>query len=321
VSCLVCLRATTEPTGYHRACAQELWGTRALPTLEVDPEQLSVLAVQMVEGRATISGVQRKLSVNLTADRLTLRVVAGGGRYILKPQSPGHAALPENEHLTMRLATLLDIPIPPCGLVRMRDGSLAYLVARFDRPREGGKRRQEDFCQLAELRPIDKYDRSAELCVRLIRRYSVQPPIDLVRLYRQVVFSWWVGNGDLHLKNLSLLEDDERLMRLSPAYDLLSTAVVLGVPHMALKISGRDNNLTPKTWREFAQACGITPNAARRVLQAVPKALPRAENLVRRSYLPAALQEQYVELLKQRATTFLLGEGARQAAAGPRAGD
>lgn len=309
-ACLICLRATTEPTGYHRACARALWDTRTPPTIEVDPEQLPTLAVQMVEGHATISGVQRKLSVNLTGDRTTLRVVAGGGRYILKPPSPAHEALPENEHLTMRLATLLDIDVPPFGLVRMRDGSLAYIVARFDRPRGGGKRRQEDFCQLAELRPVDKYERSAELCARLVRRFSTQPPIDLFRLYRRLVFSWWVGNGDLHLKNLSLLEDEEHLMRLSPAYDLLSTTLVLGVPNLAIKIGGRDNNLTPRTWREFAQYCGIAPNAARRVLEAVPKALPRAEELVRGSYLPARLHDPYIELLRRRAGTFRSEEPA-----------
>ena len=67
----------------------------------------------------------------------------------------------------------------------------------------------EDFCQLAELPPGAKYDASAEQCGRLVKRYASEPLVELLRLYRQLLFAWWVGNGDLHLKNLALLHGDD----------------------------------------------------------------------------------------------------------------
>jgi serine/threonine-protein kinase HipA len=112
-----------------------------------------------------------------------------------------------------------------------------------------------------------------------------------------VVFSWWVGNGDFHLKNVSLVENEEQRMQLSPAYDLMSTSVALGLAHTTAMMPG----LGSRTWQQFAAQCGITPHAARRVLDNVSTALAPAEALIRASYLPLDQQHAYVALLRQRA--------------------
>lgn len=104
-----------------------------------------------------------------------------------------------------RLGALFGLEIPPCGLVRLVDDTLAFVVARSDRLPSGRKVRQEDFCQLAQLPAKERYRGSAELCARIIRAFSDQPIVDLRKLYRQLVMRWWAGNNDLHLKNLSLI--------------------------------------------------------------------------------------------------------------------
>jgi serine/threonine-protein kinase HipA len=174
-------------------------------------------------------------------------------------------------------------------------------VRRFDRGDEGRKLAMEDFCQLAELPPSGKYDGSAERCGRLVQRFASEPLVELLRLYRQFVFTWWVGNGDLHLKNLALLRGDDGRWRLSPAYDQLDTRLVLPDDALAMPICGKRDNLKAETWRELAERFGIGAKAAERVWREVAALLPAATKLVEESPLPAAMRAQYCELLEQRA--------------------
>ncbi|HUF60639.1 MAG TPA: HipA domain-containing protein [Verrucomicrobiales bacterium] len=174
--CRICLGEIDRDDEYHSRCLRALFGTTKVPTLDIETSKLHTAALAMV-GHTSLSGVQKKISVNLSADRATLQVAAVGGRYILKPQTGTYPALPENEHVTTQLAKLVDIDMSPNGLVLLKDGTLAYIVRRFDRLPDGHKLRQEDFCQLAELPPKDKYDGgSAGLCVKLLRKYANERP-------------------------------------------------------------------------------------------------------------------------------------------------
>jgi serine/threonine-protein kinase HipA len=280
-----------------------------VPAIEVEQSKLHTLAGRMVE-HTSISGVQRKISLGFTQDRACLRVPDIGGEFILKPQTGVYPCMPENEHLTMQLGALFGLEIPPCGLVLLDDASLAFIIRRFDRPDGGRKRRQEDFCQLASRPSKEKYAGSAELCARLVRLYSGQPGVDVLKLYRLWVFSWWVGNGDLHLKNLSLLdgsrEDTAAPHLLSPAYDLVASHLVIDDDRMALPMGGRDRRYSRASWRSFAGYCGIPDRAAERILAQPGRLLARAEQLVEGSYLPAAMKPPYVHVLRQRLASFTI---------------
>jgi serine/threonine-protein kinase HipA len=146
-----------------------LFGSQAVPDLDIGLARLHTAALAMV-GRTTLPGIQRKISIDLAVERGSLRLVLGAGHFILKPQAQAFPEIPQNELLTMRLAEQVGIDSPPCGLVRLRDDTLACIIRRFDRLPDKRKLRQEDFCQLAENPPKDKYDGSGELCVRLLRR-------------------------------------------------------------------------------------------------------------------------------------------------------
>jgi serine/threonine-protein kinase HipA len=196
--CWICLDAIADGGAYHAPCLQRLFGQDFAPRIADDRDALQRAGVEMVSlGRGSISGVQPKVLVKLSPDGMRLLVVGRGGRFILKPQTASFEALPENEHVTMRLAEVRGIGVPACGLIGLGDGSRAYIVRRFDRG-EGEpppKYRQEDLCALAELPSEKKYDGSAELCVRLVRKYASDPAAEVRRLYRQFVFAFWTYCG------------------------------------------------------------------------------------------------------------------------------
>lgn len=297
-SCGICLEPVETDGGYHPRCLRDLLGMPALPAIEVELAKLHTLALAMV-GHTSLSGIQRKISVSLSTDRSTLQVAVEGGRFILKPQTQTAPAFPENEHTTMRLAELSGIEIPPCGLVPLKDGSIAYLVARFDRPRGGGKLRQEDFCQLLEMPPRNKYRGSAEKCMAVVKRCASEPLIEVLKLYRLFVFAWWCGNGDMHLKNLALLSGADGRTRLSPAYDLMNSQLVIADDPLALSVCGKKSNLDRKRWLAFAEHSGLRRPAAERVLNRQREVLGEAVELLRRSWLPDDLREPYEEVLRK----------------------
>ncbi|MFO0905766.1 MAG: HipA domain-containing protein [Pirellulales bacterium] len=298
-ACRICLEWVDDGEAYHARCVRNLFGSARPPKLEIEIGRLHTAALAMV-GHTSLSGAQKKISVNLSADRETLQVAAGAGRFILKPQTEAYPSLPENEHVTTRLAQLVGIDVGRFGLVSLKDGSLAFIVRRFDRLENGKKLRQEDFCQLAELSPKEKYESSAERSVKLVRRFASEPLIEIQKFYRLLVFVWWSGNGDMHLKNFSLLVDEQGVIRLTPAYDLVCTRLVIPNDPLALSILGKKDNLDRKHWLAFAEYCQLPAKAAARVLDAQTAALPEASGLLERCFLPAEQKAEYRELLEER---------------------
>jgi serine/threonine-protein kinase HipA len=253
-------------------------------------------------GHTSLSGVQRKISMLLEKESRTLLVATDGGQFILKPQAQTFPALPENEHVCMRIAERVGIQIPPCALLELKDGSRAYLVRRFDRV-SSGKLLQEDFCQLAMKAPKDKYQGSAELCAKLVLRYATAPLVEAEKLFRRLVFTWWTGNGDMHLKNFSLLRGDDGNYRLSPAYDLVCTRLVIEGDELALPIGGTKR---PGRRRllELATQCRLPTRVAERTLAELAAATGEVTDLVRACLLPDEMKRDLVELVRSRAAVL-----------------
>lgn len=298
--CWACLKHVPDEVRYHPRCLREIFGVAQVPVVEVELAKLHTLALAMV-GHTSLSGIQRKVSLSLESEARTLRVAAEGGHFILKPEAQTFPYLPENEHVTMRLAKAVGIEIPPCALVELKDGSRAYIVRRFDRTADGKKLLQEDFCQLAVRSPKDKYAGSAELCVKLLLRYASAPVVEAQRLFRLFVFVWWTGNGDMHLKNFSLLRHSDGHYRLSPAYDLLATRLVIPDDELALPIGGKPKNLSRRNWLDLATRCSLPKRAAERVLAEIGDAANDASELIRASLLPDAMKQEYAALVRERA--------------------
>jgi serine/threonine-protein kinase HipA len=305
-SCSICLGAVAGDAGYHPACSESLFGTPTFPKLDVELSTLYRLAASKMAGKMSISGVQEKVSLTLSADKSSLEVASTGGRYILKPETTRFSAVPQNEQLTMCLARLVGIEVPPFGLIQLADGATAYIIRRFDRPEDGGKRQVEDFCQLAEKRLRDKYDGSAELCVKVLRKYATEPLIEIQKLYRLLLFCWWTANGDMHLKNFSLITTRDGIRRLSPAYDLVCTKLVIPDDTLAMPIGGRTSKLRRDRWLLFAEHCGLPERAATRLLTEQIDALKPALDLIAASFLQDVMKEQYAEIIREN-TAVLTG--------------
>jgi serine/threonine-protein kinase HipA len=298
--CLISLRQIDDGARYDPAAARGLFGIDQIPRVRVEMARLHTFGLAMV-GKTSLSGVQRKISLGLDTQRATLKIAIAGRQYILKPPSMAFPELPQNEHLTMHLAKACGIAVPSFGLIPMADGTLAYIVRRFDRPEGGGKLRQEDFCQLASVMPADKYRGSYELCARLVHRFASEPLIDIQRLYRRLLFCWWTGNGDMHLKNFSLLAGTDGRHRLSPVYDLLCTMLYLPDDRLALPIGGRDQRLTSRTWKNFAEYCRLPTRAAQRVASELISQKMDLVKLIGCSFLSAQMQKSYLTILEERA--------------------
>lgn len=301
--CLICLEDAPSGREYHPKCLRELFGVSRAPVVDIELAKLYTVAQAMV-GHTSISGVQRKISLGLTADRATLQVAIGRSEFILKPQAQTFPSLPENEHVSMRMAAAAGIEVPPFGLLKLPDGSLAYIVRRFDRIPPRAKLLQEDFCQLGELSPKQKYEGSAELCARLVHRFASEPIVEALKLFRRMVFTWWSGNGDMHLKNFALLRGPDGLFRLSPAYDLLCTSLVVRDEQLALAVGGNKRNVTPRQWLEYATYCKVSARAAVRTLREIRATLEPALRLIARSRLPSEMKETYSALLRERSATL-----------------
>lgn len=294
MNCFVCLE---EAAGdYHPRCARQLFGSQRVPEIDVERAKLHSFALAMT-GKTTLPGVQQKVSLEIAPDRSRLQLVAGKGRFILKPQQNAFPYMPENEHVTMCLAALCDIEVPPFGLVRLRDGSLAYLVRRFDRQDDGRKRAAEDFCQLGGWYPSEKYDCTTEELVKLIRKYASETLIDVQRLFRLVVFAWWSGNGDMHAKNFTLLSTETGIRRLSPAYDLVCTRLVIPEDDLALSIAGKKSRFRRSDWMGFGKWCGLPEKAVASVLERFSQRVDDAKTLVTRCYLPEEAKSELTALL------------------------
>lgn len=299
-TCMICLGQTRGEEQAHPACAERLFGTTALPVLEFELGELYAIASRQA-GKLSISGAQEKVSLRLSGDGLRLEPAETGGQYILKPEPSRFSALPQNEHLTMRLASLVEIETPPFGLVRLKDGAIAYVVKRFDRLAGGGKLPVEDFCQLGEIQPKDKYELgSAELCVRLLRKYASEPLIEIRKLFRLLLFGWWTANGDMHMKNFSLITGEDGTRRLSPAYDLVNTRLVLpDDDSLAVMMCGRKKKITRRKWLDFAEYCRIPRRAAERLVEEQIGAADEAVRLVGASFLPEKQKLAYERILRE----------------------
>ena len=140
----------------------------------------------------------------------------------------------------MHMAEAAKIAVVPHSLIRFADGELCYITRRIDREHDGSKIAMEDMCQLTERLTEYKYKGSYEQIAKHIKKYSAVPQLDLVNYWEVVVFSWITGNSDMHLKNFSLYKSPMGYC-LTPAYDLLSTAIVMpeDKEEMALTLNGK----------------------------------------------------------------------------------
>lgn len=312
--CLCCYKPLRKgETDYHAACARKLFGCKQAPLLPYSRDNIDSLALDVLRSSSSVTGVQAKLSLELNkggrneADRLTIVGLWGG--YILKPQSPKYLAMPELESVTMQMAEAASIATVPNGLIRMSDGELAYITRRIDRDSDGTKRSLLDMCQLTNRLTEHKYRGAYTQLADVIRRYSSAPLLDIQRFWEIVIFSWIVGNSDMHCKNFSLIENIHGEYNLAPAYDLLAVHLTGIDDHdelaMPLTGYGVDDNTSiggycGESFIGAMEQSGVDRNVATNIVRRFHKYHSRWERIIENSFLYNELKEQFKQLITER---------------------
>lgn len=304
--CLYCYKELKEgQTDYHPSCAKKLYGVKTAPVLPYNRSQIGELAKRVVRAQTTLTGVQAKLSLDVNhgqknePDRFT--IVGLWGRFILKPQTDTYRSLPELEDLTMHMAEAAKIAVVPHGLIRFDDGELCYITRRIDRQPDGSKTAMEDMCQLSERLTEYKYKGSYEQIAKLIKKYSAVPQLDLVNFWEVVVFSWITGNSDMHLKNFSLYKTPLGFC-LTPAYDLLSTLIVMpqDTEEMALTLNGKKRKIKRSDFEKAMTASGLSEKVIQNMANKFGKAISKWIDLIDNSFLPNDMKRDYKRLIIKR---------------------
>jgi serine/threonine-protein kinase HipA len=295
-----------------------LGGLSISPVLEFDRRLFKAEFSQKFAKGMSISGVQKKLSVKAESGHLVPTNL--GGRFILKPSVDEFPEISANEHLTMKLGALFGIDTPPCGLLQFKDGELVYIVKRFDWMQDGsGKILKEDMAQIFQLQRDSeetyKYSKSYEEVGVKIREVTGGKLMSVLDFFRRVVFCFLSGNGDYHLKNISVQNAtfDPRggFDSLTPNYDAVMTSIYLSEEsELALPLLfNREHSkefesvgfLTKPDFDLFAERIQLTSQGAGLVYQEMKKRLPEAMNLVEQCFLTLPLKEKYKTTLRLRA--------------------
>lgn len=299
MKCLHCYKPLSDgEVDYHKGCARKIFESAIMPVLPYTRANIKELAREIVAASTTVTGVQAKLSLDIsrgkTGEAQRFTIVGLWGKYILKPQTDRFANLPENEDLTMHMAEAAGIKTVPHSLIRFADGELCYITRRIDRTRQGGKIAMEDMCQLSERLTEDKYKGSYERIAKLIRQHSAAPLLDVVNFWEVVVFSWLTGNADMHLKNFSLYRPADNYM-LAPAYDLLSTALAMPEDdeELALTLNGKKKRIRRDDFEKAMLENGMKDSAIAKLFDRFSKSVPKWHRLINESFLPKALQKAY----------------------------
>ena len=252
--------------------------------------------------KMSVQGMQPKVNTVLRVTEGRMDVVDNGGRYIVKPPHLVDADLPENEALTMSLASTLNIEVPVHGLLLNADGTRSYFVRRFDRT-GWDKRPVEDFAQLTGGSRDTKYNSSTERLIEVINRYCTFPVLERLKFFDRLLFAFLTGNEDMHLKNWSLITRDDKV-ELTPAYDLLNSTIPnpKNREELALPLRGKKSNLQANDfWRYLAVGrLGLASILIEQVRARFVRASASWPDRIVASFLSDGMKERYLALLADR---------------------
>lgn len=191
--------------------------------------------------------------------------------WIMKFSDPSLGDDIGNEALCLSIAANLGLPSCEYEVVQIDGKPQAICLRRFDRkPNEvapcfARRLHQEDFCQALGFAPALKYQLGEygyfKQAVRLIRKTSARPAIDLCLFIDGLLLDYHLGNCDNHLKNYSLVyASDWRACRVAPVYDKICTIryrqyrEAMGIPlvhDLAWNALGKD------ALAEYAEEAGV----------------------------------------------------------------
>lgn len=309
--CLYCYKALDkDEVDYHLKCAKAFFGTNKAPELPYQLSEMEKLAKEAAELSVTIPGVQPKLSLGWIKSKLKdghhgrLTIMdALDGHYILKPQNIDYPEMPENEHLSMKLAELFKMDIVPVNMIRLASGELCFITKRIDRNTDGTKNHMIDFLQILELE--DKYKGNMETLGKTIGELSVNTLLDKLRFFESTIFNYVIGNNDMHLKNYSMFLSEQGWI-LAPFYDLLNVKLILpkDKEDFALMLGGKKKNFKKGYFDRLGQVLKLNDKQINSVYKRLEKWLPKAIALINDSFLDEERKSNYGRMVRERVNLF-----------------
>lgn len=221
--------------------------------LLIEPQQIDV---KHADTKFSLAGVQMKFSSSHIDGRYHIDQEISEDMWIIKTPSTVHKGVSVNEYTCMKLAEAAGAEIPDIRLIkldeleglpsiRLPDETYAYGIKRFDRSSEG-RVHTEDFAQIFGLYPLDKYQKiNYEQLGQVLFRTSNDRLGDVQQMARRLLINILLGNGDAHLKNWTIIYQDQRSPRLSLLYDVVFTAPYIQHDSIAL------NMAKSKQWHEI----------------------------------------------------------------------
>jgi len=306
--CLYCYKPLehNNSSDFHETCSLHFFGTSLAPTVPYTFNEMASLAKEIVIQHVSIPGVQPKLSLTLINEIINKRsncrlTVIGAleGNFIFKPPTIHYPEMPQNEHVTMRIAEAFKIKTVPSSLIRLKSGELAYITKRIDRCDNEEKIHMLDMFQITEA--YDKYKSSMEKVGKALHIYSSNTLLDKFIFFELTIFCFLTGNNDMHLKNFSMINEKDQWM-LSPAYDLLNATIVNpdDTEEAALTLDGKKKKFTRQNFENLGKNLGLNEKQIAGVFKRMTANKPLAVKWIENSFLSEEFTEMYVELMERK---------------------
>lgn len=193
--------------------------------------------------------------------------------YILKFDATDYPGLSINEYYGLEVARRAGCETSDA---RISCDRKMLAVKRFDEA-DGERLGFEDLACLNTKTSSDKYDGSMErdLFKRIEEFSGDRKRENLEELFRLCVVNIAVRNGDAHLKNFGVLFSDAEKgeVRLSPAYDIVTTTAYIQNDMMSLSLGGTKRWPKPKALMALGARAKLSPKRTAEIIDEVAKAV------------------------------------------------
>lgn len=251
--CMCCGKILSDENMYwHPSCIKKMFDSYSIPKIDINEDK--IIDENLNTGNI-VTGVQKKFSLDINVRKARKTVSVMNQEYIIKTRQANLNNIVYYEWIGMKLANICGIDTVDCGIIK-NNSDLLFITKRIDRI-DNKKIPMEDFCQLSNSQTEYKYNGSYERCYKnVINKYSFYENIDKLKFYKLILFSYIIGNTDMHLKNFSLYEIDGKY-QLTPAYDLVPVLMIFNQEEMALSINGKRKNITKNDFYQFGLSMDI----------------------------------------------------------------
>jgi serine/threonine-protein kinase HipA len=235
----------------------------------------------------SLSGIQPKLALVEFGGRYVARSKNKDGVHIIaKLPTVDFALLPEVEALSLQMARAAGVDAAIATLAPLSaitevipfvlGASSDFLaVRRFDRLPMGKRIHCEDFAQILQIHPDDKYtnpNANYSRIAQVMQGVLGMGDDAVYELLRRIAVNDLLGNFDAHVKNFGVLYADGHRATLSPAYDVVAYSAYLSGRGHALRFSAKGATkqaMGPAVVREFCNATGLLETMAGKVVKDV----------------------------------------------------